>query len=80
MTVGLGGVTRSQPNADVLGSVRHVALLNFGKWADQVALNVVGQGFDWRDVDGVDFVFQFTFQRQPNQLVQNAEEGGEGFT
>ena len=46
LAFGLRCVTGSQPYPNVLGPVGKITFLDFLERADQVALNVVGQGFD----------------------------------
>ena len=53
---------------------------DFVQWTDEVALNVVGQCLDGRDVDGVDFLFEFPFKSKPDELVNDGEKSRQCFT
>jgi len=44
------------------------------------SVNVVGQGFERRDVKAVDAVFQLGFCRHGQQLIDDGDEGGEGLS
>ena len=63
LTVGLRRVAGSKTHTDFLGSVGKVTLGDFVKWTDEVALDVVGQRLDGRDVNGVNFLLQLAVQR-----------------
>ena len=78
LTVGLRRVAGSKTHTDFLGSVGEVVLGDFVEWADEVALDVIGQCLDGRDVDGVNFLLQLAVQRQPYQLVDDGQERCKG--
>ena len=53
---------------------------DFVQRANQVTLDVVGEGFDGRDVNGVYFLFQLLVKSQSHQLVDNREKRRQGLT
>ena len=80
LTVRLGRVPGSQANANLLGSVGQIVGFDFFKRADQVALNVVGEGLNGRNVDRIHLFFQFFIQRKSDQSVDNAQERRKRFS
>ena len=55
-------------------------LLHLGKGVAQIALDVVRQGLERRDVDAVDLLLEGAFVGIFDQLVEDAGEGGEGLS
>ena len=53
--------------------------LDLSKRSVEVLLDVVGEGFEGRDVDDVRARFKGSFERGAKQLIDADEESGEGF-
>ena len=61
-------------NAALLGQ-----LADGGEWGLQVALDVVAEGFEGRDVEDAGDGFEFLLLAAADELVDSGQEGGEGF-
>ena len=63
LSVGLRRITCSKTDSNFLGAVGQVLLSDFIQRSDEVALDIVGEGLDGRDVDGVNLLLQLLLQR-----------------
>ena len=80
LSVGLRGVTGTKADSDFLSTIWKIMFSDFVQRANQVTLDVVGEGFDGRDVNGVYFLFQLFVEGQTHQLVDDREKRREGLT
>ncbi len=74
-------VSRSYQGADLNSADAHrlEILLNAAQWFLQVDLNIVAQRFQWRDINDLRFIDQFSVHSFPNQIVDGGKKGGERF-
>ena len=69
--LGRGRVAGAHERADVNFGQSHCLklLLNSFERCLQIALNVVAERFQWRDVDYVRAVVEFSFESEPDEIV-----------
>src|SRR4029078_11991146 len=79
LTLGLGRVAGPHPGADydIGQSLRAKRLADAGERNVEIAVDIVRQGLEWRDIDDLRLVTEPSLETLAHQAVDGAMEGGE---
>ena len=80
LAVRLRGVTGAKTHPNLLSTVGKVPFCDLIERTDEVALNVVGECFDGRDVNCVDLFLQLPLKGMTHELVNDGQKSRERFS